>query len=194
MGILRDSDFLEIDIEEILSNEEKKVLQTFLKSFFNDIEQKHIIQERKIKVSFSEKPQEYIPGSIFINKLGVLEAIVKYLHENQQLSFKEISKILHRSPNNIAVSYKKSSTKFSKKFYKIDYSIKLPHSIFNKDFTCFESVCIYLKEKLDLNYHKIAVLTNRNDRTIWTIYNRAIKKRGALKSGISCTHSKGDSK
>jgi len=28
-----------------------------------------------------------------------------------------------------------------------------------------------------LTYHEIAVITNRDDRTIWTVYNRAKKKR-----------------
>ena len=35
----------------------------------------------------------------------------------------------------------------------------------------------YLKDKLNLTYHEIAVLLNRDDRTIWTCYNIAKKKR-----------------
>ena len=33
------------------------------------------------------------------------------------------------------------------------------------------------KEELDLNYSKIALLLNRDSRTIWTTYNIACKKR-----------------
>jgi len=35
----------------------------------------------------------------------------------------------------------------------------------------------YLKEHEALSFHQIAALTNRDDRTIWTVYSRAKKKR-----------------
>jgi hypothetical protein len=41
----------------------------------------------------------------------------------------------------------------------------------------FETIVEYLKEHYGLTYHEIAVLLNRDDRTIWTVYNRAVKKR-----------------
>jgi hypothetical protein len=34
-----------------------------------------------------------------------------------------------------------------------------------------------LKEEKEMTYHKIAEALNRDDRTIWTVYNRAKKKR-----------------
>lgn len=60
--------------------------------------------------------------------------------------------------------------------------IKIPLSIFsNRDFSFMESVVFYMKKELDMNFHDIAVSLNRDDRTIWTIYNRAEKKRGDIK-------------
>jgi DNA-directed RNA polymerase specialized sigma24 family protein len=44
-----------------------------------------------------------------------------------------------------------------------------------------ESVVFYMKKSLDMTYHEIAVALNRDDRTIWTVYNRALKKRGDKK-------------
>jgi hypothetical protein len=44
-----------------------------------------------------------------------------------------------------------------------------------------ESVVYYMKDTLDLTYHEIALQLNRDDRTIWTVYNRAIKKKGESK-------------
>jgi len=44
-----------------------------------------------------------------------------------------------------------------------------------------ESVVSYMKDVLDLSYHEIAEQLNRDDRTIWTVYNRALKKRGEKK-------------
>ncbi|MEM4398084.1 MAG: sigma factor-like helix-turn-helix DNA-binding protein [Candidatus Woesearchaeota archaeon] len=57
--------------------------------------------------------------------------------------------------------------------------INIPLSIFNnRDFSFMESVVFYMKETLNMSYHDIADSLNRDDRTIWTIYNRALKKRG----------------
>jgi hypothetical protein len=41
----------------------------------------------------------------------------------------------------------------------------------------FETMVEYLKDMKGLTYHEIAKITNRDDRTIWTVYNRAKKKR-----------------
>jgi hypothetical protein len=47
----------------------------------------------------------------------------------------------------------------------------------DRDVSIFETIVEYLKEHYGLSYHEIAVLLNRDDRTIWTVYNRASKKR-----------------
>ncbi|MEK6879693.1 MAG: hypothetical protein AABY22_08810, partial [Nanoarchaeota archaeon] len=53
----------------------------------------------------------------------------------------------------------------------------IPASIFsNLKLSVLESIVKYLKETLNLTYHNIAVLLKRDERNIWTIYNRAIKK------------------
>lgn len=39
-----------------------------------------------------------------------------------------------------------------------------------------EAICKYLKEELSLNYSKIALLLNRDSRTIWATYNNSIRK------------------
>ncbi len=40
-----------------------------------------------------------------------------------------------------------------------------------------EGIVEYLKDEKKLTYHEIAVMLNRDDRTIWTCYNRAKTKR-----------------
>jgi hypothetical protein len=56
--------------------------------------------------------------------------------------------------------------------------ILIPSSIFiDRKLSVLEILVEYLKEKRNLNYHQIASLLNRDDRTIWTVYNRAKKKR-----------------
>jgi hypothetical protein len=56
--------------------------------------------------------------------------------------------------------------------------IKIPLSVFrDRNVAVLECITEYLKEELDMSYHDIAVLLNRDDRTIWTSYNRTKKKR-----------------
>jgi len=59
--------------------------------------------------------------------------------------------------------------------------LAIPLSVFelNPGFSILELVSKYLKENLNLTYHQIAQHLNRNDRTIWTTYNNAIKKQAA---------------
>ena len=40
-----------------------------------------------------------------------------------------------------------------------------------------EAIVEYLKDEKELTYHEIAVMLNRDDRTIWTCYHRAKTKR-----------------
>ncbi|MBT3463435.1 hypothetical protein HN789_05325 [archaeon] len=170
MKVKRDDLNVDIDLESVLSNQDKKLLTSFLASLK---EKYHLDKEIKASLNDKKEYEKYLPGSIFNKELGIFESIVKFLHENRNLSFKEISKLTYRSPNNCAVTYKKAKKKYFPKLNS-DYIHKIPIGSFSKNYTCFESVCLFFKESM--NYHEIAVILNRDDRTIWTTYNRAIKK------------------
>ena len=88
----------------------------------------------------------------------ILKIAIKDLKENYRVSYDEIFKLI------------KSET--------VSKEILIPISIFDdKDLSALEVICKYLKEELDLNYSKIALLLNRDSRTIWTTYKNSIKKR-----------------
>ena len=62
---------------------------------------------------------------------------------------------------------------------KKDKELLIPSTIFlDRSLSVLEAISEYLKEEKGLSYHEIAVFLNRDDRTIWTCYNRAKKKRG----------------
>ena len=138
----------------------------------------------KLKLKYSninilsslEKEEIFIPLSIFNNKLSSLEVISKYLFENQNLSLIEISKLLNRSNRNIWNSHNRSKKKFPEKLV-VKESILMPISILrNLKFMLLENIVLFLKDNLRHSYHEIAVLLKRDDRTIWTVYQRARKK------------------
>jgi hypothetical protein len=66
-----------------------------------------------------------------------------------------------------------------------DRVVTIPSSIFrDRHRAPLESISEYLKDKLGMSYHEIAVLLNRDDRTIWTCYNRAKKKQAEQEKNV----------
>lgn len=121
-----------------------------------------------------------VPISIFKNDhLSSLENIVKYCRENLLLSFKQIGSLTNRNKIALAVTYRNAKKKMPAKFVVGEippYSI--PVSILqDRGISVLEHIAAYLKDTFGLTYHSIAVLLNRNDRTIWTVYQRAKKKK-----------------
>jgi hypothetical protein len=171
-----------IELDRLMTDREKRILFNFLDSFAKNLNNSARLKGRKLRVVMETETGSaaQIPCSIFSKRLGVLETLVKYLHEEENLSLGQISGILKRSPNNIAVSYRNSKLKKPEAYRKTSSPVKIPLDIFNESNTCFESVCLYLKDTLELSFHDIGKLLGRNERTIWTIYTRGVRR---LKNG-----------
>ena len=59
----------------------------------------------------------------------------------------------------------------------VSKEILIPVSIFIEKLSALETIVKYLRENLELGFSKIALLLNRDSRTIWTTYSNALKKR-----------------
>jgi|SRR3989338_10398503 len=125
------------------------------------------------------KEEVNIPISVFKNdKLSCLETIVKYLRENKLLAFKQIGSLTNRNEVALAVTCRNARKKLEAKFAEEISPYAIPVSILkDRNLSVLENVVSYLKDTFGLTYHSIAVLLNRDDRTIWTVYQRARKKR-----------------
>lgn len=159
---------------------EKKLLATldYLKKQGLSPEEIISLVNESLKVEVKEEVK--VPISVFKNdKLGALETIVKYLRENLLLSFKQIGALTNRNEVALAVSYRNARLKLEAKFVVEEISpYSIPVSILqDRKLSVLENIVSYLKDNFSLAYHKIAVLLNRNDRTIWTVYQRAKKKK-----------------
>lgn len=87
----------------------------------------------------------------------ILKLALDELKEKYELATSEILSLIEEKP--------------------ISKEIIIPVSIFEvKGLSALEAICKYLKEELELNYSKIALLLNRDGRTIWATYNNSIKK------------------
>ena len=126
----------------------------------------HLIEEKEI----------LIPVSIFTKKLRILETLTKYLKEELDLSYHQIGLILNRDERNIWHTCHNANKKHPAKLKISESKYFIPTSIFQNKLGALENVVLYLKDELNLSYHTIANLLERNDRTIWTMYNKAKKK------------------
>jgi hypothetical protein len=158
------------------SNFDKDSDYRTLKKLYTRIKKKYRVAATDI-ISKLEKKEILIPSCIFNKKLSIFESIVKYLKENLGLANKEIAVLTFKSQKSIWQSYNSAKKKLPS-IFKITVSDHyIPISILQKPFTILESVVLFLKDDLLLSFHKIAVILKRDDRTIWTVYNRAKKKQ-----------------
>lgn len=141
----------------------------------------HYLKDNLEKIStdlaYSLKKETSIPDTIFNKKLTILESIVKYLKENLGHTLKDISTLIGRDQRNVWSIYHSSIKKYKENFEIKDHQYLLPISIFaNRKLSILENAVFYLKSKFDLSYHKIALIIHRDDRTVWTVYQKAKRK------------------
>lgn len=151
-----------------------------LKSLVDYLEQeKGFSSDEIIRLVVKEKKPEAveIPVCIFNNKLSSLESVVKYLKENLDLKYSEIAKLLNRNDRTIWTTYSNSRKKYAKKFVVKDNKYFIPALIIsNRSLSVLESIVYYMKDNLNLRYSQIALMLHRDQRTIWTVYNRRRKR------------------
>ena len=161
------------EIAEIIRRDQRNIWAIYSKAI-NKIDKKELMKLIKIKVELN------IPSTIFTNKLGTLETISKYMKENLGMSYHEIADKLERDERTIWTAYHKAIQKQHQMIEAKETRVFLPVSIFeNRELTILESIIVYLRKK-EMKYSEIAKLLDRDQRNIWTIYSKAIKKLNTL--------------
>jgi hypothetical protein len=139
------------------------------------LKEKHRINNRDLLEIIGIKEIK-IPATVFSKELGALEAITKYMKENLNMTYKEISCEIKRNEKTIWNVYQKTKKKNPERIKVKETDLHIPIREFeNEKLTILESVIIYLKEK-GMKFSEIAKILERDQRNIWTIYSRAIKK------------------
>jgi len=120
-----------------------------------------------------------LPTSIFSKELGALETVCRYLKDELNLTFSDISILINRDERTVWSSYKNSLQKRKEKLRIEKSEFYIPISILkDRNLSTLETIVGYLKEEFKLSHHEIALLLKRDDRTVWTVYSRFKKKRG----------------
>jgi|GEM_PF-4104967 len=160
-----------IELEKASSFSRKQVLELLI----NTLGKRYNIAKENLK-KLKETTLESVSISVFSSKLGGLESLVKYMRENLEMGFAEISEKLNRDYRTIWTAYNQSKKKKIEITLNEKDDLIIPTNIFkNRKLTIFEAIVVYLKEK-EMRYSRIAELLNRNQRNVWTMYSRATKK------------------
>jgi len=126
------------------------------------------LQEQKKKIQTSN-----IPVSIFVSKdLGILEALVKYLKENQNLEFSRIALLLNRDQATIWNSYSAACKKHKDPFKTNSHEFFIDISIFhNRDLAPLQALVTHMKDS-GISFNRISELLNRDYKTVWLTYKK----------------------
>jgi len=140
-----------------------------------------IAEERRHKEQELGKQYTTVPSTIFLDRgLAPLESITEYLKEQKGLSYHEIAVLVGRDDRTIWTCYNRAKKKriaSPGQYTDIGNAVDIPIEIFrDRKFAPLERITSHLKDAASMSFHEIAVLLNRDDRTIWTCYHRSQKK------------------
>ena len=78
-------------------------------------------------------------------------------------------------------AYKNAVSKLKQSFVVTNLYYPIPVDVI-KDSKCslLETLVVFLKEEYELSYSEVSALLMRDDRTVWTVYQRAKEKDGRV--------------
>lgn len=137
------------------------------------------LTEREVLQLLKERKETVqIPVSVFANRaLSGLELVCKYLKDELGIRIADIAKLLSRDYRTIWTTYSVAGRKLKGRLSvpKSDYFF--PTLILtNRKLSVLEAIVSYLKDELGLRFSKIATALHRDQRNVWTVYGRAVKK------------------
>ncbi len=147
--------------------------------FIRHLEAEHGFSREKLrKLVAAQKSEVRIPLSVFSSRLSSLETVVKYMSENLGLKNSEISRQLGRNLRTTWTTYRNANRKSPERLIPSETErFHIPASaLADRRLSTLEAIVSHLKESYALSLREIARLLDRDDSTIWTVYNRARKK------------------
>jgi len=123
-----------------------------------------------------EKEGRTMPAGVLNSGFHPLQAVVKYLKEEERMEIKHISILLNRNVQTIWTSY--NMVRDVKVSFK-DSGIGIPLSVLSKtDCSILESAVHYLNSVHKLRLGQIAVMLGKSIKTVWTCNHRYMVKGG----------------
>ena len=99
--------------------------------------------------------------------------------KNKSKTITQTTELTGRSKQGVWQAYNHAKKKYKGKFVEGKSLYEFPVSVIaDKKYSVLESIVKYLKEEYSLTYAQIARILHRDQRTIWTVYNKAKIKDG----------------
>lgn len=161
-------------LDSAFSSEEKFILNV-VNELVDRLKQKYHYSNQEV-LNLLQKEELLVPVEVFSSGLAPAEALTKFLKEECDKNFHEISLLINRNEKSIWQNYQRAIKKMPSRFA-FEISLNVPVSAFkNNKLSVFESLVLYLKEQKQMKNVKIAKLLGKNPSNVWSVYNRAIKK------------------
>src|SRR3989344_2283742 len=141
---------------------EEKFLVDMFSQISDRLKQKYNYSDEEVFKLWNDENSLLVPVAIFSGKLSPAEALTKFLKENHDLSYHEISAFIGRDERGVWANYRRA-------IKKMPWPFEIRESI-------PESLVCYLKDVKKMHNKKIAQLLNKNPSNVWTVYSRAKKK------------------
>lgn len=122
-----------------------------------------------------------VPLSAFNDTLTPLETVVVYLKDNYLLNYKKIADLTGRDQRGIGITYRRAKDKgnVSPGYAKVFFPTE---KLQDRTLSPAEHLVTFLKYERSLTLAEIGRQTGKDERTIWTMLNRAEKKEGLKKN------------
>ena len=144
------------------------------------------LKEFLFEKKFEVEPEDIIPAFVFRRNISPLRAVVKFFKENKGYSFSKISKILNRDARTIWAEYDsvKSLGGFSKRDIFSETIYISTKSLRNRKLAPLEAISVELRFGGYSN-KEISLILNKNQKTIWTVLNRAKMKIANFENSLN---------
>ncbi|HIG93145.1 TPA: hypothetical protein HA242_00035 [Candidatus Woesearchaeota archaeon] len=124
------------------------------------------------------KNEALIPLSIFSHSLAPMEALTKFLKENEQMSLPEIALLLHRDQRSIWANYRRAGRILKSKLASTSETYVLPLSLFqDRSFSILESVVLYLNSVHHLTPKQMGKLLHKSPNSMAVLLKRGKEKK-----------------
>ena len=154
---------------------EENFILKIIEEFSERLRQNYNYSNKEI-INLFEKVELLIPIEIFSSGLAPAEALTKFLKENCDKNFHEISLMIKRNEKSIWQNYHRAIKKMPSHFA-FESKLKIPVSAFGDNkLSVFECLIFHLKEQKQLKNIRIAHLLGKNPSNVWSVYSRAMKK------------------
>lgn len=161
-------------LDSDFGSEEKFILK-IVGEFAARLRQRYNYSNQEV-LNLIQEEELLVPVEVFSSGLAPAEALTKFLKEECDVNFHEISILINRNEKSVWQNYNRAIKKMPSRFG-FESSLKVPVSAFkNNKLSVFESLVLYLKEQKQIKNFRIAKLLGKDPANVWSVYNRAIKK------------------